>query len=211
MGKAPGWSVSRSRVFVKVYFAISITVGCILPFGRPSAIFKARPRWSPPTVRKLYPRPCQCVMDHPLASSLPPSAYGMLIRLLDQFWRQDCIPLPTDEARLFVLSQAHRATWSAWKVPILTILRDVTPELAGYRETRIKRTDGLRIASRNGSAKRSAMATVERIAQSNPPPANPDNFHQMGITPHRGQPVIRPPTPDKRPPRPIRVDTLTKR
>lgn len=167
-------------------------------------------RHFPHMARKLFPMPVEPIIRHPLAITLPCAAFGMLMRLCCHFWDSECRPLPRDQESLMHICRAHRPTWSGHKTAVLQVFSDIQPELSAYYARRSSGRQQLRIAARNGRSIQTARAVAERLAASAPALPDIKDAHQLGFTPKREKPSERPPAPDKRPPRPIRVDTLNK-
>lgn len=92
---------------------------------------------------------------------MPAAAYGILNRILDHFWLTDCAPLPQGEGRLFLIGQAHKPTWFAYRDDIMTVLRDVTPELIHHREMQRKRS-ALLNSLRDRAASKAAVKRIEK-------------------------------------------------
>src|SRR5208283_5241445 len=112
--------------------------------------------------RMLYPIPLVDVFDDPRVIALPPAGLGMLIRLLWHFWLTGCQPLPEADGLLFVLAQAQRPTWKAYKDTILAVCRDYTPRLAHAFEERSRKRIHMKLLSDRGAAKRSLQAEHAR-------------------------------------------------
>lgn len=162
--------------------------------------------------RKLYPVPLQDVWDHPDFERMPAAATGMLYRLIQYYWRGACHSIPASENELRMVCRAHFATWKEWQPVILKVFSDVRPSLDAYHAFRTGTRQRLRIAAREAGAVKQARASVARIERSQHALAPTiTNFHQLGHVPQREPAPPRPQTPDKRPPRPVRVDTLPRR
>ena len=90
-------------------------------------------------------------MDDARYMAMTPAARGMLMNLVWQFWATDCAPLPKDDDRLFVLAQAHRPTWRAYRQTIVEIVREVEPKLKARFEAHHNRKAALmRLSERGG-------------------------------------------------------------
>ncbi len=136
----------------------------------------------------------------------------MLLRLVEHYWRGACRGIPVSEHELRAVCRAHYAAWKEHKASILKVFGDSRAELDAYHRSRVTKATTIRFVSAKGGGARSAQAAKRKIdayvtAQS---PAV-SNFHQLGHVPQREPAPPRPQTPDKRPPRPVRVDTLPRR
>jgi hypothetical protein len=162
--------------------------------------------------RRLFPMPIEALADSELAMTFPAAVYGMLTRLMVHYASTGCAPLPIADHELQHIARAHKPTWRRWKPQLMQALQAILPEIEAYHAFRMQRRGQLKIASWSGGARRAAVASANRLQQSTAPLA-PDitSFHQLGHVPHREPAPPRPQTPDKRPPRPIRTDTLPRR
>ena len=75
--------------------------------------------------------------------TLSAGAYGMLWRLLVQFWMSECRDLPTCEEELRSIVRAHRPTWAQHKGAVLTVFRDIKPVLIAKREAWLNSRGGI--------------------------------------------------------------------
>ena len=162
--------------------------------------------------RTLYPVPFQTIWDHPDFELMPCSAAGMLLRLVEHYWRGDCRSIPIAEHELRAVCRAHLAAWKDHKEAILKVFNDSRPELDAYHRLRVTKATTIRFVSAKGGGARSAQAAKRKIddyVTASAPQIT--SFHQLGHVPQREPAPPRPQTPDKRPPRPLRTDTLTRR
>ncbi len=89
--------------------------------------------------RRLFPIPCEGLIDHPSALTLPAAGYGMLLRLCLHFWATECEPLPINDDELQSIARAHKPTWRKWKAQILAVFDDVSPDMERYYLLRVQR------------------------------------------------------------------------
>lgn len=161
--------------------------------------------------RKIYPIPMQAFMESPAAMQLPASAFGMAVRLALHEWHTRLAPLPIADHELMHIARAHAPLWRRWKPLILQALDDWRPAAHAYFRDRENKATTINLAARRGGATRAAQTALARLEQSNHAPEPASDFHQYGITPQRQPSPPRPPGPDARPVRHIRVDTITQR
>ena len=162
--------------------------------------------------RRLFPMPVEALADSDLAMTLPAAAYGMVARLAVHFWASKCRPLPIADHELKSIARAHAPTWRHWKTQVLQVFEEIRPELEAYHRLRVTKATTIRFVSAKGGGARSAQAAKRKIddyVTASAPQIT--SFHQLGHVPQREPAPPRPQTPDKRPPRPLRTDTLTRR
>lgn len=112
--------------------------------------------------RKLPPLPIEGLIDSPEALTLPAAGFGMLVRLLLQFWQTECRPLPVADHELRSIARGHAPTWRHWKPRILEVFEAVRPELeAAWRARENRRGNLIRLAHL-GNAKRRANALKQK-------------------------------------------------
>lgn len=120
-----------------------------------------------PRKRKAYPVPLLELWDHPSYVTLPAAGRGMLLSLIEHFWKSECQPLPRDDDQRFAVARAHRPTWRHYKERILTIFEDIRPGLEAYFRLREVNGTSLSIGRAQGHARKRAAL----LAQSSPAPS----------------------------------------
>jgi hypothetical protein len=152
-------------------------------------------RKAPFAPRKLFPVPLQPIWEHPLYETLPSAGRGMLLNVLESFWKSGCRPLPDSANALYCLARAHRSTWSTHSASILQIVRDVGPALERYHRLRETKGTTIRFVSRNGGHATAAKARAQSLADATPATVTPVTLPRHDPTQH---------TPPRRPQAPQR-------
>lgn len=160
---------------------------------------------------KRYPMVVAPLFDSPAALQLPCAAYGMLMRLCMHAWATGFAPMPIADSELKHIARAHGPQWHKHKPLVMAAFEDWLEPARTYHLWRLSSRTQLRIAGQSGAFKRDAMAARERITEAMAARASPTTHHtHLAPSPQRDPSPPRPPTPDKRPPRPIRSDTLSR-
>jgi hypothetical protein len=102
--------------------------------------------------RRYPPFPAEYLFLHPAVIALPAAGYGILCRLLFHFWQTDCRPMPVADHELCGIGRAHRPTWRHHKDEVLSIFRELEPDLVKYRENWLTARGGLIKAARTAAA-----------------------------------------------------------
>ena len=146
--------------------------------------------------RRLYPLPIEALADSAEAITLPPAAYGAVIRIALHFWLSECRELPRGECELRQIARAHGATWRAQRDAIMRVFNAMRPELERAHKARLNGQHNLTFARLASAAKRRAHKLTSRT-ESSPP------LYASGLIPVReaNPPPPRPPQPDAREPR----------
>ena len=118
------------------------------------------------TPRKYPGFPVDLVWTHPVVITLSAGAYGMLWRLLVQFWMSECRDLPTCEEELRSIVRAHRPTWAQHKGAVLTVFQDIKPVLIAKREAWLNLRNGLSFSAQKAVKAREAKRQVEKSVRS---------------------------------------------
>lgn len=130
----------------------------------------AKPR--PHKRKPLYPLPVEDLFRHPAYIALPCAARGMLLSLIEHFWRTDCRPMPLAEDQLFAIARAHRPTWRHHKAHVLEVFADVSPGMRAYFDLREAKGTSIGFASAKGGATMKARAAHKRLENSLPAPSS---------------------------------------
>ena len=148
----------------------------------------------------LYPLPVQTVFNHPGYVALPAAGRGMLLSLLENYWRGGCRWFPTDGLQQSQLARAHLRSWSLHKTAILEIFAAARPELDAYHAKREGNRAGLVNAQASATATKRLNALRENTARAQ---ARRLDLPGAGMTPRREPNATpRPVAPDKREARP---------
>ena len=152
------------------------------------------------TRRKLFPLPVEALIDHPLAMTLPASAFGMLARLTLHVWQSECRPLPVADHELMHVARAHAPGWRRYKADVLAILADIRPSLEAYYRQRLGQRKGLINAAYSSHASQRFKA-LQNASHSTPPTlAAP--FQPRKDAPRPSRPLA----PEQRSPQRLLVD-----
>ena len=143
----------------------------------------------------LFPLPVEALIDHPLAMTLPASAFGMLARLTLHVWQSECRPLPVADHELMHLARAHAPSWRRYKGAVLSIVEDIRPSLEAYRRQREGARRGLQNAAHSANATRRLNA-ISKASHAAPA------FSPILFQPRKEAP---------RPPRPLPPEQRTQR
>ena len=150
--------------------------------------------------RDLYPLPVHGMFNHPAFAVMSPAACGMLLRILEHYWRGGCRWYPTTDLQMSQWAQAHMRTWKLHKAAIYEVFHAIRPELDGYHAKR----EGGRLGLINGAHAVNSARRLEAMRENTArAQARRLELSGAGMTPRReANPAPRPVAPDKRPPRP---------
>jgi len=93
---------------------------------------------------KIPDMPVALIALHPRAAFLPPSAFGMLCRLVYHHWITEK-PIPQSDQGVLAIIVTHKPTWRAHKEEIRAILADLIPAMDRRRQ--IKREANARLSA----------------------------------------------------------------
>ena len=148
----------------------------------------------------LYPLPVQTVFNHPGYVNLPAAGRGMLLSLLENYWRGGCRWFPSDGLQQSQLARAHLRSWSLHKTAILEIFAAARPELDAYHARREAAHKGLVNAQAAATSTQRLNALRENTARAQ---GRRLDLASAGMTPRREPNATpRPIAPDKREARP---------
>jgi hypothetical protein len=147
----------------------------------------------------LYPLPVDVVFNHPAYVVLPAAGRGMLLSLLENYWRGGCRWFPKSDDALFQWARAHRSTWRIHKAGILEVFNAARPELDAYHRKREGNRRGLVAAGQLGNATRRLKAIRDYTARELEARLG---LPAAGVLPRTGaNSAPRPMSPDGRPAR----------
>ena len=150
--------------------------------------------------RDLYPLPVHGLFNHPGFVVLGPAGRGMLLSILEHYWRGGCRWYPTTDLQMSQWAQAHMRTWKLHKAAIYEVFHAIRPELDAYHAKREGARKGLIHAQAAATSTRRLNAIRENTAAAQ---ARRLDLAGAGMQPRReANPTPRPLAPDQRPPRP---------
>lgn len=101
-------------------------------------------------MQKRLPFPTE-ILDIPQVTRLSTSAYGILVRLVMNYWNTG-LPLPESDYAIVRLSNSDYGAWNRHKVILLEVLGVIMPKLQVKYEKALKRSLGRSYIAKLGGA-----------------------------------------------------------
>ena len=135
--------------------------------------------------------PVAGLYDHPEFIRATAATRGMICTLCLHYWLTECMPLPTQPARLFIAAGGDPRAWHYHKEVVLRIFNDIQPELDAYFDARERNKTTLHRLAARAKSGRKARALEENAPElvdmeNRAPVKRKDRYERVATPEERG-------------------------